>query len=69
MFWTGTLGGEAGVHFHHKLAQAIMTSNGAQRWMMHMNAAIAQIDWNSVDERVEVSLRYRTYDGNVQCPV
>ena len=37
--------------------EAIMTSNGAKRWMMHMNAAIAQSDLNSVDPRIESCLR------------
>ena len=50
-------GGENGVHFHHKLAQDIMTSNGAKRWMMHMNAAIAQSELNAVDPRIELCLR------------
>ena len=64
LFWTDVFfgqsrykGGEKGVHFHHKLAQEIMTTNGAKRWMMHMNDAITDSNLNTIDPRIELCLR------------
>jgi truncated hemoglobin YjbI len=50
-------GGEKAVMFHHKLAKEIMTKNGAQRWMKHMNDAITCSNLNEDDPRIENALR------------
>ena len=46
--------GMPGLRFHHKLAQQIMTQQGAQRWMFHMQRAIEQCrpDWDERDVRI-----------------